>query len=113
MANPAAAAGAANERAVGLGIGWPEIAARLVVSRQAARQQRRHGVRAHLDRSSGRSRSPERHVKITRYVANSCRAPGPQPNQLPSPDRDRRPGFWQLAVCPLFLIGSRPFSMAR
>jgi hypothetical protein len=33
------------DRAVGLGIGWPEIAARLGVSRQAARQQyqRRHG----------------------------------------------------------------------
>lgn len=33
------------DRAVGLGIGWPEIAAQLGVSRQAARQryQRRHG----------------------------------------------------------------------
>lgn len=33
------------DRAVGLGIGWPEIAARLGVTRQAARQrhQRRHG----------------------------------------------------------------------
>ena len=32
------------DQAVGLGIGWPEIAARLGVSRQAARQhhQRRH-----------------------------------------------------------------------
>jgi hypothetical protein len=32
------------DHAVGLGIGWPEIAARLGVSRQAARQQyqRRH-----------------------------------------------------------------------
>jgi predicted ArsR family transcriptional regulator len=32
------------ERAVGLGIGWPEIAAQLGVTRQAARQhyQRRH-----------------------------------------------------------------------
>jgi hypothetical protein len=32
------------DQAVGLGIGWPEIAARLEVSRQAARQhyQRRH-----------------------------------------------------------------------
>ena len=33
------------DRAVGLGIGWPEIAVRLGVTRQAARQryQRRHG----------------------------------------------------------------------
>jgi hypothetical protein len=33
------------DRAVDLGIGWPEIAARLGVTRQAARQryQRRHG----------------------------------------------------------------------
>jgi hypothetical protein len=32
------------DQAVGLGIGWPEIAARLSVTRQAARQhyQRRH-----------------------------------------------------------------------
>jgi predicted ArsR family transcriptional regulator len=32
------------DQAVGLGVGWPEIAARLGVSRQAARQhyQRRH-----------------------------------------------------------------------
>jgi hypothetical protein len=32
------------DRAVGLGLGWPEIASRLGVSRQAARQhyQRRH-----------------------------------------------------------------------
>jgi predicted transcriptional regulator len=32
------------DRAVGMGIGWPEIAARLGVTRQAARQhyQRRH-----------------------------------------------------------------------
>jgi predicted ArsR family transcriptional regulator len=32
------------EHAIGLGIGWPEIASRLGVSRQAARQhfQRRH-----------------------------------------------------------------------
>lgn len=36
------------DQAVGLGVGWPEIAARLGVSRQAARQQyhRRHRDRA-------------------------------------------------------------------
>jgi hypothetical protein len=35
------------DRAVNLGIGWPEIAAQLGVTRQAARQryQRRHGSR--------------------------------------------------------------------
>jgi hypothetical protein len=34
------------DRAVGLGIGWPEIAQQLGVTRQAARQryQRRHGA---------------------------------------------------------------------
>ena len=43
------------DQAVGLGIGWPEIAARLGVTRQAARQhyQRRHrgGVTAQERRS--------------------------------------------------------------
>jgi len=36
------------DHAVGLGIGWPQIAARLGVTRQAARQhyQRRHRVEA-------------------------------------------------------------------
>jgi hypothetical protein len=38
------------DHAVGLGIGWPEIAARLGVSRQAARQQYQ---RRHRDSPSG------------------------------------------------------------
>ena len=43
------------DQAVGLGIGWPEIAVRLGVTRQAARQhyQRRHrGSVAHQNRRS-------------------------------------------------------------
>jgi hypothetical protein len=39
------------EHAVGLGIGWPEIASRLGVSRQAARQ---HYQRRHRDDASHR-----------------------------------------------------------
>jgi predicted transcriptional regulator len=40
------------EHAVGLGIGWPEIAAQLGVTRQAARQhyQRRHRQASHPSR---------------------------------------------------------------
>jgi hypothetical protein len=44
------------DHAVGLGLGWPEIAARLGVSRQAARQQyqRRHGYRGQPAEPDGR-----------------------------------------------------------
>jgi len=40
------------DHAVGLGIGWPEIASRLGVTRQAACQhyQRRHRSASHQDR---------------------------------------------------------------
>ncbi len=41
------------DHAVGLGIGWPEIAARLKVTRQAARQ---HYQRRHRDDASGQDR---------------------------------------------------------
>ena len=41
------------DHAVSLGIGWPEIAARLGVSRQAARQ---HYQRRHRDRVDRRDR---------------------------------------------------------
>ena len=43
------------DRAVGLGVGWPEIAARLGVTRQAARQhyqRRRRGSMTAQDRRS-------------------------------------------------------------
>jgi len=41
------------DRAVGLGIGWPEIATRLGVTRQAARQQYQ---RRHRDSASDQDR---------------------------------------------------------
>jgi hypothetical protein len=41
------------DQAVGLGIGWPEIAARLGVTRQAARQ---HYLRRHRDSASHQDR---------------------------------------------------------
>jgi hypothetical protein len=43
------------DRAVDLGIGWPEIAAQLGVTRQAARQryQRRHDVTARAEEPTG------------------------------------------------------------
>jgi hypothetical protein len=41
------------DHAVGLGIGWPQIAARLGVTRQAARQ---HYHRRHSDGASGQDR---------------------------------------------------------
>jgi predicted ArsR family transcriptional regulator len=41
------------DHAVGLGIGWPQIAARLGVTRQAARQ---HYQRRHRDGASGQDR---------------------------------------------------------
>jgi hypothetical protein len=41
------------DRAVGLGVGWPEIAARLGVTRQAARQ---HYQRRHRDIATTRQR---------------------------------------------------------
>lgn len=45
------------DHAVGLGLAWPEIAARLGVSRQAARQQyqRRHGHRGQPSEPDGRA----------------------------------------------------------
>jgi hypothetical protein len=42
------------DRAVGMGIGWPEIAARLGVTRQAARQ---HYQRRHRDGASRQDRA--------------------------------------------------------
>ncbi len=57
------------DQAVGLGIGWPEIATRLGVTRQAARQhyQRRH--RGSMDAQYRRSWPAARTVGVKDQVA--------------------------------------------